>query len=372
MRPAWPDRRDKLHVPHAPFAPRHLMTPFTLTSLADLQTLSADTIIDVRAPAEYAEDHIPGAINLPVLNDAQRAEVGTIYTQDSPFSARKIGGALVAQNTAHHLQTELFAHDGSWQPLVYCWRGGQRSGAFATILDQVGWRVLLLKGGYQSYRRAIVQTLYEGSIPHRIVLIEGGTGTAKTALLHHLANAGAQMLDLEGLAAHRGSLFGRIATEQPSQKMFETRTAAALMSLDPGKVTFVEAESSKIGERMIPPSLWAKMSSAKRIHITAPLPARGRFLCRAYADLTQDSAYLGALIDQLRPYHATEQIMSWHAQAQAGDWRSLAEGLIATHYDPRYTKSAARRPAAEHRLELPDLEDETLLHTAVTLAAQIT
>lgn len=347
------------------------MTPFSLTSLADLETLTADTIIDVRAPAEYAEDHIPGAINLPVLDDAQRANVGTIYTQDSPFHARKIGGALVAQNTAHHLQTALSDYDGSWQPLVYCWRGGQRSGAFATILDQVGWRVQILKGGYQSYRRAIVMALYDNPLPHRIMLIEGGTGTAKTALLQHLATAGAQILDLEGLAAHRGSLFGSIASVQPSQKMFETRIAAALVPLDPARITFVEAESSKIGERMIPPSLWAKMTAAERIHITAPLTARSEFLCRAYADLTEDGAHLEGLIDQLRPYHAGAQIATWKDQAQAADWHALAEGLIAQHYDPRYTKSAERRAPAAHRLNLPDLTEATLTKTAKTLIEKI-
>lgn len=346
------------------------MIPYTLTALADLAALDVDTIIDVRAPAEFAEDHVPGAINLPVLDDAQRATVGTIYTQDSPFKARKIGGALVAQNTAQHLQTTLADKDGGWQPLVYCWRGGQRSGAFATILDQVGWRVHLLKGGYQSYRRAVVQMLYETPIAHRIVLIEGGTGTAKTALLHHLADAGAQMLDLEGLANHRGSLFGSTRSDQPAQKMFETRIAAALLALDPAKTTFVEAESSKIGERMIPPSLWSQMTAADRIQLRAPLQARSAFLCRAYADLTQDATYLAELIDQLRPYHAADQIADWQAQATSGNWQTLAEGLIATHYDPRYAKSAARKQPAAETLDLPDLEDSTLARTATNLAAK--
>ncbi len=348
------------------------MTPFTLTDLADLDALDVDTIIDVRAPAEYAEDHVPGAINLPVLDNAQRAQVGTIYTQDSPFNARKIGGALVAQNTAHHLQTTLRDKDGGWQPLVYCWRGGQRSGAFATILDQVGWRVHLLRGGYQSYRRAVVQMLYDTPLTHRITLIEGGTGTAKTALLHHLAAAGAQTLDLEGLANHRGSLFGSTRTEQPAQKMFESRIASALRALDPTKTTFVEAESSKIGARMIPPSLWSRMGEAERIHIHAPLAARGAFLCRAYADLTQDAAYLTTLIDQLRPYHAADQIAAWHAQAASGDWQTLAQGLIAQHYDPRYAKSAARQQPASRRIEMPDLTEDTLAKTAATLTQEVT
>ena len=191
------------------------MTPLILTSVADMQKLITDTIIDVRAPAEYAEDHLPGAINLPVLSDAERDKVGTIYKQASPFDARKIGGALVARNIATHLRGALADKDGAWQPLIYCWRGGQRSSAFATILDQVGWRVKLLQGGYQSYRREIVQMLYKTPLPHRLMLISGSTGTAKTALLHQLVAKGAQVLDIEEIASHRGSLFGGIGTSQP-------------------------------------------------------------------------------------------------------------------------------------------------------------
>ncbi|SHL80176.1 tRNA 2-selenouridine synthase [Roseovarius marisflavi] len=346
------------------------MTPLILTSLADLQGLTVDTIIDVRAPAEYREDHLPGAINMPVLDDAQRAEVGTIYTQASPFMARKVGGALVAQNIASHLRGPLADKDGAWQPLVYCWRGGQRSGAFATILDHVGWRVRLLKGGYQSYRREVVKTLYTTALPHRLMLIDGGTGTAKTALLHQLAAQGAQSLDLEGLAAHRGSLFGGVSTPQPSQKAFETRIAEELTTLDPDKITFVEAESSKIGDRIIPPSLWALMTEATRIHITAPLHARSNFLCRAYADLTQDKAALSDLLDKLRPYHARARIEQWQTQAQTDDWQSLAAGLIADHYDPRYAKSADLRDTPVHRIEVSDLDDNTLARTARALNAK--
>lgn len=343
------------------------MTPFTLTALSDLQTLTVDTIIDVRAPAEFAEDHLPGAINLPVLSDDQRAEVGTIYTQVSPFNARKIGGALVAQNTAHHLQTTLSAKTGSWQPLVYCWRGGQRSGAFATILDQVGWRVHLLQGGYRSYRRKIVTQLYETPLPHRILLIDGGTGTAKTALLHHLAQAGGQTIDLEEIAAHRGSLFGHRDWPQPSQKMFESQLSCALAPLDPDKITFVEAESSKIGARMIPPALWSAMAGAERVHLTAPLDARSSYLTRAYSDLTDTPDQLSEVIDRLRPYHSAAQIAAWHSLAQDGDWRSLAAGLIADHYDPRYTKAAADKDHTSHEMALPDLSDDTLAATAAAL-----
>ena len=346
------------------------MTPLTLTSLADLQGLNFDTIIDVRAPTEYAEDHLPSAINLPVLSDDQRAEVGTIYAQDSPFNARKIGGALVAYNTASHLQGPLAGKDGAWRPLIYCWRGGQRSGAFATILDQIGWRVQLLKGGYQSYRREIVKTLYETQLPHCLMLISGSTGTAKTALLHKLAAKGAQILDLEGIAAHRGSLFGHTSILQPSQKMFETLIASELTKLNPNKITFVEAESSKIGERLIPPSLWSLMAGAPRIQISAALEARSQFLCRTYSDLTHDKLALSDLLDKLRPYHSNKQIDQWHAQAQTGNWQTLAAGLMADHYDPRYAKSSARKENVAHSIELSDLNDNTLARTAEIIHAQ--
>ncbi|NUH66694.1 tRNA 2-selenouridine(34) synthase MnmH [Sulfitobacter sp. S0837] len=344
------------------------MTPYTLTALSDLATLNVDTIIDVRAPMEFAEDHLPGAINLPVLSDDERAEVGTIYKQTSPFDARKIGGALVAQNTARHLQTALADKDGSWQPLVYCWRGGQRSGAFSTILDQVGWRVQLLSGGYRSYRRLVVSTLYDTPLPQRLMLIEGGTGTAKTRLLHHLAETGAQVLDLEGLAQHRGSLFGAVHGGQPHQKMFESRLAQALTPLDPTRVTWVEAESSKIGDITLPPALWAAMLAAPRVEIAAPLAARADFLCRAYDDLTADVVLLEDRIDKLRPYHSTETIAAWQTQAQAGDWATLAEDLIGQHYDPRYAKAASRNPAPVERLVLDRLDDTTLAETAIALS----
>ena len=343
------------------------MTPLILTALADLQTLKCDCIIDVRAPAEYAEDHIPGAINLPVLSDAERAEVGTIYTQDSPFRARRIGAALVAHNAAQHLRGPLSDKQGSWQPLVYCWRGGQRSHAFATILDQVGWRVQLLQGGYKSYRSEVVKALYELPLPHRLMLIDGGTGTGKTAILHELAKQGAQTLDLEGLAAHRGSLFGGTGQKQPAQKMFETRIATQLAALDPDKITFAEAESSKVGERMLPPSLWAKMCSAPRIHIHAPLGARQEFLIEAYADLTSDKITMSALLDKLRPYHAASRIEGWHALVQSADWETLAGALVTEHYDPRYAKAEAQTARPTHKIILRNLGTAAIARAAADI-----
>lgn len=346
------------------------MIPHSLSSLSSIAAIGADMIIDVRAPSEFELDHVPGAVNLPVLSDRERAEVGTVYTQQSPFLARKIGAALVAANAARHLQGPLAQMPGDWQPLLYCWRGGQRSGAFATILDQIGWRVHLIEGGYRSYRRQVSALLYDTPLPHRVRLVDGGTGTGKTALLHHLRDAGAQTLDLEGLAQHRGSLFGGLDAPQPSQKLFESRLAAALDALDPTKVTWVEGESSKIGARMIPPSLWALMRAAPRIELAAPLPARAAFLATAYADLTENRETLGQRIDQLRPYHAAERIARWHGLASAGDWQMLAQELMAEHYDPRYAKSQARAEQCSDPVALDALDTQTLARTATDLIAR--
>lgn len=341
------------------------MTPVTLTSLADLAALPVDTIIDVRAPVEYAHDHVPGSINLPVLDDAERAEVGTLYKRRSRFDARKLGAALVARNTARHLDEVLADKDGGWQPLIYCWRGGQRSGAFATILDQVGWRVRVLEGGYMSYRHQVKAMLYDASLEHLdLVLLSGGTGTGKTALLHALAAQGAQVLDIEGLAEHRGSLFGETGAAQPSQKMFETRLAMQIDGFDPARTVFAEAESSKIGERSIPPSLWAAMGTAPRIRVTAPIAARTRFLCEAYEELTHDAPTVHALLDRLRSYHGHEQVAAWKAQAAAGDWLAMVEGLVVQHYDARYARTVEAPTETVLKLDLPDLSAATLATTA--------
>ncbi|SPF76786.1 tRNA 2-selenouridine synthase [Aliiroseovarius pelagivivens] len=341
-----------------------------LDTLAELSALDADDIIDVRAPSEFAEDHIPGAINLPALSDAERARVGTIYVQDSPFKARKIGAALVARNVATHLETELAEQPGGWKPVVYCWRGGQRSGSVVSILSQIGWRAQQLEGGYKSYRRLVKALLYDAPLPHKLILIDGGTGTAKTRLLEALNEAGAQVLDLEHLASHRGSLFGLVGPAQPSQKWFESQVAMALSRFDPSRPVFVEAESNKIGRLIVPPSLWQKMIRAPRFELSAPLPARAKHLARDYDDLIEDPVRLEGILEQLVSYHGRSQVDLWHGLARNGDMCALAEGLIETHYDPRYRRITRKEAPDPTRIALPDLSDSTLAETAATLIAQ--
>jgi tRNA 2-selenouridine synthase len=202
--------------------------------------------------------------------------------------------------------------------------------------------------------------------------VDSGTGTAKTAVLEQLAAQGRQVLDLEGMAAHRGSLFGKTGVPQPSQKMFETRLAKRLEACDPEQITFLEAESSKVGERLVPPSVWAAMAAAPRVHITAPLQARSTFLCDAYADLTEDAPAFCALLDRLRPYHPATRILQWQEWAQRGNWQNLAAGLIAEHYDPRYAKSTMQREAPDYGIELDLLDADTIAQTAATLGQRFT
>jgi tRNA 2-selenouridine synthase len=345
--------------------------PVTLTQLSDLATLGFDAIIDVRAPAEYAEDHLPGAISLPVLSDAERAEVGTIYKQESPFKARKVGGALVAANAAKHLQGPLADKEGGWRPLVYCWRGGQRSGSFATILSQVGWRVDTIAGGYKAWRGLVVQALYHAPFQHRLILLDGNTGSAKTEMLARMAAKGAQVIDLEGLARHRGSLFGAMPGGQPSQKAFEGALALELSRLDPARPVVVEAESTRIGACRLPPRLWQAMQAAPRLSVKAPVTARAAYLCRAYADLVADKERLVRIITSLRPLHPAERIADWLALAEAGDFGALAEGLMVHHYDPRYAKHRARAIVPVQNFEAAALDEAGLEQLAGRLAAAL-
>ncbi len=341
--------------------------PLKLTQLSDLASLPFDQIIDVRSPAEFALDHVPGAINLPAMSNEERARVGTIYVQEDPFKARKIGAAIVARNVAAHLEGPLSEKEGSYKPLVYCWRGGQRSDSVAIILKQIGWRADTIEGGYQAYRRLVSKALYEGAMPCPVIVIDGGTGTAKTRLLDHLAKQGAQTLDLEAMAEHRGSLFGPMGNAQPSQKAFESHLAMSLAKLQPNRPVYVEAESSKIGRLIIPPVLWQAMIVAPNLRLKAPLEARVGHLISTYPDMRADDAKLQTVLDMLVRYHGHEKVAQWKALATAQEYAAVTRALIETHYDPRYARiSKTHAPEAEEIL-LPDLSDDTLAACAARL-----
>ncbi|MFV0358488.1 tRNA 2-selenouridine(34) synthase MnmH [Tropicimonas sp.] len=327
---------------------------YDLPDLSRPLDLPFDTVIDTRSPDEFAEDRLPGAINLPVLDNDERARVGTIYKQESPFRARKVGAALVAMNAARHIQGPLADKDGGWRPLVYCWRGGQRSNSFASILSQIGWRAEVLAGGYREYRRAVVAQLYDAVLPHRFVLIDGDTGTAKTELLHLVAARGGQVLDLEGLANHRGSVLGQRPGGQPSQKMLESRLVAALARLDPARPVLVEAESSKVGDLLLPPAVWNAMRAAPRLRMSAPVDERARYLARTYADISQDGAVLKDILSKLVRLQGRERVARWQGMVDERQFEDLARDLITQHYDSRYARARGTSgdPAGEYRIAL--------------------
>lgn len=346
------------------------MAGIQILKTADAESLARfDMVIDVRSPAEFAEDHAPGAVNLPVLSNEERAEVGTIYVQESRFKARRIGAAYIACNVAQHLQTVLADRPGGFQPLIYCWRGGQRSNAMATILSQVGWRTTVLAGGYKTWRRHVTARLYDAPLDLKVVLLDGGTGSGKTEVLRRLAARGQQVIDLERLAAHRGSLFGALAdTAQPSQKMFESRLLGLLDKLDPARPVIIEAESSKVGERMVPPALWRIMAAAPRIELSAPAEARAGYLVRTYRDIARDRPALDEALRRLPTPPGRKRLQAWGELADAGEFEALALALMELHYDPAYRR-AARKTAHPSLgvLELERLDADDLEAAAVEI-----
>jgi len=310
-------------------------------TIADLDQF--DEIIDVRSPAEFAEDHIPGAINCPVLDNEQRIEVGTLYKQVSPFEAKKIGAALIAENIGRHLRASFLDRPKHWKPLIYCWRGGNRSGAMATIFRAIGWHTGQLQGGYKSYRTHVVGALESLPQNFRFTVICGATGSAKTRILQAIGDLGEQLLDLETLASHKGSVLGIVPGHpQPSQKWFETSLLQALNSFDPARPVYVEAESRKIGNLHVPEALIGQIRGGDCVGVEASLAARVSFLLKDYEYfLAEPSLFLGRL-DALQGLQSRETLDNWRQLAEGGDWPTLVQALLEIHYDPLYQRSQNR------------------------------
>jgi len=334
-----------------------------------------DEVIDVRSPAEFAEDHVPGAVSRPVLEDAERAAIGTLYKQVSPFEAKRRGAALVARNIARHLETAFAGKDRAWRPLVYCWRGGKRSEAMVHVLREVGWQAAQLSGGYKAYRREVLERLETLPASYRFLVLCGETGSAKSRLLESLARAGAQVLDLEGLARHRGSVLGTLPdAPQPAQRMFETLVWDALRRLDPAQPVFVEAESRKIGQLQVPEGLIHCMRAAECVRIDAPASERVRFLIDEYRHFLADPAALKAQLDCLAGLHGKDTIGAWKAYVDRGAWTELVGDLLASHYDPAYQRSTHRnfpRLADARVVRLVSLAPAALGDAARRLLAEV-
>lgn len=320
-----------------------------------------DAIIDARSPAEYALDHIPGAINCPVLDDEERIRVGTLYKQTGAFEAKKVGAPIVAHNIARHIDALWADKPREWRPLVYCWRGGNRSGAMAHILARIGWPVVQLDGGYKTYR-AHVSAALDDPPPLDFRVICGTTGSGKSRLLETLDGIGAQVLDLERLAAHRGSVLGHLPDEpQPTQKMFESLVWDKLRRFDPSKPVFVESESKKVGNLRVPGLVMERMRASPCIAVNLSRPNRVRLLMEDYEHFCADPSALNAQLDHLVQLHGRAQIESWHAMANGGEMAELVDQLLVQHYDPAYLRSIDRNferyPQAEV-LELDDIAPE--------------
>ena len=333
-----------------------------------------DEIIDVRSPAEFALDHAPGAQNHPVLDNEERARVGMLYVQVSPFEARKLGAALVARNIALHVEATFASRPAGWRPLVYCWRGGKRSGAMAHVLREIGWRAATLEGGYQSYRRAVVADLESLPRGFQFHVICGPTGSGKSHLLAALAGQEAQTLDLEALARHRGSVLGGLPGDtQPSQKMFDSLLWDRLRRFNPERTVFVEAESRRIGSVQLPTGLLERMRSGRCARIEPAVDERVRFLIEEYRHHTANPGWLKSQLNLLAALQPRDVIAHWHECIDAGAWPELVKDLLVRHYDPLYRRSTARNyPDSDARLLLRPtaLDAQTLAASARHLLMQ--
>jgi tRNA 2-selenouridine synthase len=300
-----------------------------------------DAIIDVRSPAEFAEDHMPGAVNWPVLDDQERHDVGLLYAT-SPFEARKLGAALLARNVARHLETRTAELPKTWRPLVYCWRGGQRSGSMHWFLGQIGFRSRQLAGGYKAYRTQVRDDLQAWPARFDWRVLCGRTGSGKTRLLHALAAEGAQVLDLEALAAHRGSVLGALPdAPQPSQKAFDSGLWSALRGLDASRPIFVESESRKIGRITVPAALLDAMRGERSacVWISMPEAARVELLLQDYGHFSANADGFCQALDGLVELRGHARVEDWQKRARTGDWAGVFAELMRDHYDPGYERS---------------------------------
>ncbi|MEP7157097.1 MAG: tRNA 2-selenouridine(34) synthase MnmH [Betaproteobacteria bacterium] len=342
--------------------------PLSLESLA-----AFDAIIDVRSPAEFAEDHLPGAINLPVLSNAERVEVGTLYRQRSAFDAKKVGASMVARNIAAHVDNTLADYPRQWKPLIYCWRGGSRSGAMTHILRSIGWPALQLDGGYKAWRAQVAGDLIVLPEKFEYQVICGRTGSGKSRLLDALANNGRQVLDLEKLAAHKGSVLGDLPGEpQPSQKSFESSIWAKLSMLDPARPVYVEAESKKIGSLRVPEALIQRMRGSACYEVCMPLEGRVRLLSEEYAHLMENRELLFSRLDCLKELHSTERISQWKLWAERQNWDEFVTDMLVAHYDPAYTRSMFRNYLHAQNatpLAIEDISVETFSEAAQQMPA---
>ena len=327
------------------------------------------TIIDARSEDEYALDHLPGSVNWPSLNNEERIVIGTLYKQVGPFEAKKKGAGLVAANIAKHIEKHVIDLPKEWQPLVYCWRGGKRSGSLALILGQIGFKVTLIEGGYKAFRSELVNAIPPLAERFQWRVICGPTGSGKTRLLHCLKAQGAQVLDLEGLANHRSSVLGFIPGEpQPSQKNFDTLLWDALRQMDPSKPVYVESESRKVGNLAIPESLILAIRSGQCYQLELSDDERVKLLLEDYDFFVKDPELFSRRLDALVSIRGKQVVEAWQTQIHNEQIDLVVQDLLTLHYDPTYFASMKRN--FEHIQNAQTLHAKNRTHECLTLMAQ--
>jgi tRNA 2-selenouridine synthase len=347
--------------------------PLDTAVLAPLPWSDYALIIDARSPGEFAQDHLPGAVNLPVVDDAQHAEVGTRHRTD-PHAAYLIGAQYSFSNLSTHTAALISRFKPEDRFLVYCFRGGKRSALWASNLRLIGFTVDVVPGGWKRYRQWVRESL--ATLPRRFAyrVLCGPTNCGKTRLLHALAAQGEQVLDLEGLARHRGSLLGDLPGEpQPTQKTFDTRVLDALRRFDPARPVWLEAESRKIGKLLVPEELSAGMRRAPTIHLSAPIAERVRLCREDYAHFAADPRAMVARLAPLKPLVGGDELAAWESLAAAGQVDALFERVMVAYYDPSYARSTTHDfgPGdAANRVAIDALDPPALAEVARALVAR--
>ena len=302
-----------------------------------------DTVIDARSEGEYAEDHLPGAVNWPTLHDEERKNIGTLYKQVNAFEAKKRGAALAARNISTHIEAHVLDKPRDWAPLAYCWRGGKRSGSLSLVLDQIGFRMTLVEGGYKAFRAAMLLDIEACAARLQFEVVCGTTGSGKTRLLQALRSAGAQVLDLEELARHRSSVLGALpGIAQPTQKRFDTLVWEQLRGYDPQRVVFVESESKKVGNVSIHPALVDAMRQSPCHVLELSMEQRVELLLEDYAYFTANPEQFCKRLDALTAQRGKVVIEGWKDAVRQGNLRPVVEELLTAHYDPVYLQSMQR------------------------------
>jgi len=329
-----------------------------------------DLIIDARSPKEYLEDHIPGAVNLPVVNNEEYAEVGTLHRTDK-MAAYRIGACYSLINISKYLEEELPKYPQRSHILVYCFRGGKRSKIWIDVLEAIGYKVDKLTGGWKNYRRWVNDQLTLVPTMYKYNVLSGPTGCGKTRLLSALRQANAQVLDLEEIASHRGSVLGTIpGVGQPSQKYFDSLLLRQLSNFDPARPVWVEAENKKIGNVQLPVALLNTMRSGLTIQIETAMQQRVALLREDYRHFEDDPQCMLERLIFLRPLVGGAEFSIWEKLAAQRQMPALFERLMRNHYDPAYRRSILRNyPAidASPPITLSDLSPAGLLPVAQSM-----